>query len=126
MAKKAKKRPGKLWFKFTLFGLDWEVRHAPPEVVKSYDGEECMGLCYHNERWILLDNSVSDEQIRTTLAHELQHAIEDYACVDYERGVTEDIHDRWTDHVALGWVYLMRHCPELVKLLTGESPIRDR
>lgn len=117
---KSKRRAGKLWFEFTLFGLDWEVRIAPAKQVKNREGHECMAICYYNERWMLFSDNLSAEQFRVTFAHELQHAIEDHADVDYETGTTVDVHDRWTDQVARGWVYVMRHCPEIVAFLQAK------
>ena len=111
-------RPGRLWFKFTLFGLGWEARIAPATEVK--EGKDlCQALCYYNDRWILFADDLSHEQFRMTLAHEIQHAVEDHADVDYERGVEVDVHDRWTDNVARGWVYILRHCPDIVDFLRG-------
>lgn len=116
----AKKRPGKLWFKFTLFGLEWETRVASARQVKNREGDKCQAICYFGERWILFSDNLSPEQYRMTLAHEIQHAIEDHADVDYEEGTTVDVHDRWTDQVARGWVYLIRHCPDIVAFLRAE------
>jgi hypothetical protein len=116
----AKKRPGKVWFKFALFGLEWETRVAPAKQVKNYEGSACQAICYFGDRWILFSDDLSPEQYRMTLAHEIQHAIEDHADVDYEKGTTVDVHDRWTDQVARGWVYLIRHCPEIIAFLRAE------
>lgn len=114
------RRPGKLWFRFKLFGLDWEVRILPHDHKLLKDGKhECQGMCFHNLRVIYISDKNTHEQCRMTLAHELQHAIEDHADVDYEKGVHVDVHDRWTDQVARGWVYIMRHCPEIIDCLKG-------
>lgn len=121
-----KKRPGRVWFKFYLFGLDWEARIAPAKVVKNREGHPCQAICYLDHRWILFSDDLSPEQFRMTLAHELQHAIEDHADVDYEEGTTEDVHDRWTDQVARGWVYVMRHCPQIVDFLQGKAWMNNK
>lgn len=117
------KRPGKLWMRFQLFGLDWEARIAPQTHPVLKDGEhESMAVCFYNERLMVFADNLSQEQYRITLAHEIQHAIEDHADVDYEKGVRTEVHDRWTDQVARGWVYLMRHCPLIVEYLQGRVP----
>ena len=118
---------GRLWFTFQLFGMDWQVRVAPKDhpVLKS-DGDPCMAICYLNERCIVMARNLTQEQFRTTFAHELQHAIEDYAAVDYERGVRADVHDRWTDNIALGWLYVMRHQPEIVGFLQGKHWLKQQ
>lgn len=116
------KRQGKLWFKFVLFGLNWEVRFLPPDhKLLTHEGHECQGMCFQNERVIYLSSKQTHEQYRMTFAHELQHAIEDHADVDYEKGVSVDVHDRWTDQVARGWVYVIRHCPEILGYLRGSN-----
>ena len=116
-----KKRPGKLWFKFRLFGLDWETRLIPKGHRVLKDGKhDCMGMCFLSDRWIAVSADMTSEQRRITLAHELQHAIEDHADVDYEKGVPTEVHDRWTDMVARGWVYLMRENPKIVAYLRDD------
>jgi hypothetical protein len=117
----AKKEPGKLWFRFKLFGLGWEARVLPSNHAVLKDGKhECMAICFYNLRRIYLSDALTHEQFRITLAHEIQHAIEDHADVDYEKGVGVDVHDRWTDQIARGWVYLMRECPEIIAFLQGK------
>lgn len=114
-----KRRPGKLWFKFRLFGLQWEARIAPAKHA-VLDKGETMACCLYNERIIYMSDALTLEQQRTTFAHELQHAIEDHADVDYETKMSPDIADRCTDNVARGWVYVIRHCPEIVDFLRAE------
>jgi hypothetical protein len=115
----AKKRPGKLWFEFKLFGLDWEARIAPAKCA-ALDKGATMASCYYNERYILMSDALSNEQMRTTLAHELQHAIEDHADVDHEYPASADVSDRWTDQLARGWLYVIRECPEIIGFLRAE------
>lgn len=81
-------------------------------------------MCLYNERVIYLSLNQTHEQLRVTLAHELQHAIEDHADVDYEKGVPTEVHDRWSDQVARGWVYVMRHCPPIVEYLQGSRSMK--
>jgi hypothetical protein len=113
------KAVGKLWFKFTLFGLPWEARVAP-EKSAILDKGATMAICFYNERKIYISDALTLEQQRTTFAHELQHAIEDHADVDYEMAVSPDVADRCTDNVARGWIYVIRHCPEIVNFLRDE------
>jgi Zn-dependent peptidase ImmA (M78 family) len=102
----AKRAPGKLWFKFSLFGL--------------LDGGKTMACCLYNERRIYLADNLTHEQQRITFAHELEHAIEDHCDVDYTVGVSEDVADRLTEQMARAWVYVIRHCPEIVNFLRAE------
>ena len=119
------KRPGKLWFRFFLFGLDWEARVLQPSHRILKNGKhESMAVCFYNHRVMYFAANLTHEQFRTTLAHEIQHAIEDHAAVDYEKGVHVDVHDRWTDQVALGWLYVMRHNPLIVEFLQAKSWIK--
>jgi hypothetical protein len=115
----AAKKPGKLWFKFTLFGLPWEARIAPAKC-KALDYGKTFAYCMFDARLIVLGDGLTQEQQRTTFAHELQHAIEEHADVDYETKVSDDVADRCTDQVARGWLYVIRHCPEIINFLRGE------
>jgi hypothetical protein len=116
----AKKHPGRLWFKFTLFGLAWEARLFSPKKAAG-DLKGLMGQCDPQERVVYVADDLSFEQARITLAHEIQHAIEDAADVDFSGPPPPpEIHDRWTDNMARGWVYIIRTCPELLKFLQGE------
>jgi hypothetical protein len=115
----ARRKPGKLWFKFTLFGLAWEARIAPAKC-KALDKGFTMAYCHYDERMIVVADDLTLEQQRTTFAHELQHAVEEHADVDYEVKVSDDVADRCTDNVARAWVYIIRHCPEIIEFLRGD------
>jgi hypothetical protein len=115
----AKRQPGKLWFKFQLFGLQWEARIAPAKSA-ALDKGKTMAYCQYNERLIVISDALTLEQQRTTFAHELQHAIEEHADVDYEEAVSPDVSDRCTDQVARGWLYVIRHCPEILTFFRAE------
>ena len=117
------KRPGKLWFKFVLFGLQWEARIAPAKSA-ALDHGKSMAYCEFDARLIVVSDNLTQEQQRTTFAHELQHAIEESADVDYEEKTSPDVADRCTDNVARGWVYVIRHCPEIVDFLRAEHPAK--
>lgn len=116
----AKRRPGRQWLTFKLFGLEWDVRiasaHAP-----VLDRGKSAGVCFMDDRMIVLSDALSTEQTRTTLAHEIQHMIEDHADVSYEHAAPPDVADRCTDQVARGWLYLIRDCPELVAIFQGKD-----
>ncbi len=107
---------GKLWFKFMLFGLQWEARVAPANSAMMDKGKT-MACVIYDERRIYLADNLTLEQQRVTFAHELQHAIEEHSDVDYEEKVSPDVADRCTDNVARGWVYVIRHCPAIVDFL---------
>lgn len=115
----AKRKPGKPWFKFTLFGLQWEARIAPAKS-PALDRGRTFAYVEYDSRMIVLSDALTLEQQRTTFAHELQHAIEEQADVDYTEATSPDVADRCTDNVARGWVYVIRHCPEIVDFLRAE------
>lgn len=115
----AKRKPGWLLMEFGLFGLKWEVRtvKAGHKALIGDGGPAGMGICYMDKRLIYLSCGNSDEQARTTLAHEIQHVIEDHADVDYTNATDEATADRMTDQVARGWLLLLRENPHLVDYL---------
>lgn len=115
-----KRRPGHPWLRFKLFGMEWEVRIAKA-VSKVLDNGRTAGICFYEDRLIVLSDALSAEQKVTTLAHEVQHAIEDHADVSYEHAAPPDVADRCTDQVARGWLYLIRDCPELVAVFQGKA-----
>ena len=118
MARKAK-LVGKLWFNFTLFGLQWEARVAPAKSA-MLDKGKTMAVCMYNDRLIYISDDLTLEQQRTTFAHELQHAIEEQADVDHEVAMAPDVADRCTDNLARGWIYVIRHCPEIIDFLRAD------
>jgi hypothetical protein len=118
-----KRLPGKPWFKFTLFGLQWEARIAKAKS-RTLDYGKTHAYCEYDARLIVLGDHLTLEQQRTTFAHELQHAIEEHADVDYEEKTSADVADRCTDQVARGWLYVIRHCPEIVDFLRAETPAK--
>lgn len=118
-----KRLPGQPWFTFTLFGLKWHARILP-EKSPLLDHGKTFAYCEYDARIIALSDALTLEQQRTTFAHELQHAIEEHADVDYESAASEDVADRCTDQVARGWLYVIRHCPEIVDFLRAEVPAK--
>ena len=115
----AARRSGKAWFKFKLFGLQWEARVYPPKH-KELDNGDTLAFCNYEHRVMGFSSALTPEQQRTAFVHELQHAIEDHADVDYEQKVTPDVSDRLTDQVARGWLYVIRECPEILSFLRAE------
>jgi hypothetical protein len=119
----ARKKLGKPWLTFKLFGLQWKAYIVPqshPELVSGDGDTITQGICYFDRRVMFFTESLSDEQLATTLAHEIQHAIEEHADVDYSKAVPEDVADRMTDQVARGWLYVIRDCPELLAIFNRE------
>ena len=116
----AKRLCGRRWLEFTLFGLQWQVRWAAQNS-KVLDHGKTMGLCLYEERVIYISAGISSEQMRTTLAHEIQHLIEDHADVDHSHAATGEVSDRWTDQLSRGWLYLIRGCPELVAIFQAKD-----
>ena len=114
----AKRKPGKLLLKFPLYGFDWEVRTAPAKH-KILDG--AVGHCFLNDHVMYVSEDNTDEQARTTVAHEIQHIIEEHADVDYTKQTDEATGDRMTDIVSRGWLMLIRTCPDLLAWLRGEK-----
>lgn len=113
--------PGKPWFTFKLFGLQWRARTAHAKH-KELDKGDTLAYCDFGRRLMLFSEALTNEQLRTAFVHELQHAIEEHADVDYAQSVSPDISDRCTDQVARGWLYVIRECPELIAFLRDERP----
>lgn len=116
-----KKLPGKPWFEFKLFGLKWRARIVPA-LDKALDKGDTSAYCDYAPRVMAFSDALTNEQLRTAFVHELQHAIEEHADVDYEESVSADVSDRCTDQVARGWLYVVRECPEIIAFLRDEKP----
>lgn len=115
----AKRLPGKPWFEFKLFGLEWRARIAPSDH-KILDKGDTLACVLFNERLMYFSDALTNEQLRTGFAHELQHAIEEHADVDYEQKHSAEVADRLTDQVARGWLYFIRDNPAVVAFLRAE------
>lgn len=113
--------PGKPWFTFKLFGLKWRARIAP-EKSKALDKGATIAYCHYDRRLMVFSDALTNEQLRTAFVHELQHAIEEHADVDYEEKHSAEVADRLTDQVARGWLYFLRESPEIVAFLRDERP----
>ena len=112
----ARRRPGRVLLVFPLFGFDWQVRTVPD---KHKILEGAVGHCFLNEHVMYVSEDCTDEQARTTIAHEIQHIIEEAADVDYTKVTDEATADRMTDQVSRGWLMLIRTCPDLLAYLRG-------
>jgi hypothetical protein len=109
----AARKFGRPWITFRLFGLNWEARIVPRKhkVLNNGGDHACL---FYAERLMYFGDHLSDEQLATSLAHEVQHAIEEHADVDYEVAAPPEVADRLTDNVARGWLYVIRDVPELL------------
>lgn len=116
-----KRLPGKPWFEFKLYGLPWNTRVLPANC-KALDNGDTSAYCWYEKREMAFSDALSHEQLRTAFCHELQHAIEEHADVDYEQGVSSDVADRLTDQVSRGWLYFIRENPEILAFLRDERP----
>ena len=118
---KRQRLPGKAWFEFKLFGLQWRTRIIPNDS-PAMDKGATLAWCDYDTRTMGFSDVLSNEQLRTAFVHELQHAIEEHADVDYEEKHTPDVSDRLTDQVARGWLYVIRECPEIIDFLRDKRP----
>ena len=116
------RRYGKPWLDFMLFGLQWHARIAPRNS-KVLDKGETAACVLHDERTMYFADTLSDEQLATALAHEVQHVIEEHADIEYEVATTPDVADRMTDQVSRGWLYIIRDCPVLVEVFKRKAPL---
>lgn len=112
---------GKAWFQFKLFGLNWQARIYPANSA-ALDKGASLAFCEYDRRLMGFSDALTNEQLRTAFIHELQHAIEEHADVDYEQEHSPEVADRLTDQVARGWLYVIRECPEIVAFLRDERP----
>jgi hypothetical protein len=114
------RRSGKIWLEFVLYGLQWEARVAPAKS-KVLDRGKTLACVLHDQRVMYFADTLSDEQLSTALAHEVQHVIEEHADVDYTSAT--DTGDRMTDQVARGWLYIIRDCAPLMEVFQRKVPL---
>ena len=115
------KLPGKPWFDFKLFGLKWRCRIIPRDDA-ALDKGATLAYCDYDTRVMGFSDVLTNEQLRTAFVHEVQHAIEEHADVDYEEIHSPEVADRLTDQVARGWLYVIRECPEIIDFLRDTRP----
>lgn len=114
------RRYGSVWLDFMLFGLQWQARIVPAKS-KALDRGKTLACMLHDERLMYFADSLSDEQLSTALAHEVQHAVEEHADVDYTTATDPDTADRMSDQVARGWLYIIRDCPVLLEVFQRKA-----
>ena len=112
---------GKPWFSFKLFGLKWQTRIVGA-THKDMDKGATLAYCDYTRRLMAFSDGLTNEQLRTAFVHELQHAIEEHADVDYEETHSAEVSDRLTDQVARGWLYFIRENPEIIAFLCDQRP----
>lgn len=113
---------GKRLLQFTLFGNRWDVREVPRSH-KLLDGDDrVFAMVYYEEYRIYiaaLDGDMTVEQQQTSLLHEIQHIIEEHYCINHLKPAEDEngSEDR-TDRISLGWLYVIRGCPEVLSFVT--------
>jgi hypothetical protein len=120
---KRKPRPaGKRLLEFTLFGKRWDVREVPPghKVLDEDNRGPVWAIVWLEYGIIYLRSVATIEQKQTALLHEIQHIIEEHYCIDHERAAPDnDASETCTDHLSLGWLYVIRGCPEVLAFVTS-------
>lgn len=109
---------GKPWLEFELYGMKWCARIVPANH-KIVDNGKTAAVVFFDDHVMYFSDNNSEEQLRTGLAHEIQHIIEEHADVDYEVECTPEVSDRRTDAVSRGWLYFIRSCPDIVSFFKG-------
>jgi hypothetical protein len=115
-----KRLPGKHLLKFTLFGNTWQVREVPPghRVLDEDNRGPVWAIVWLNDKIIYLRSVATREQKQTALMHEIEHIIEEHYCIDHELPAPDnDESENRTDKLSLGWLYVIRACPEVVKFV---------
>jgi hypothetical protein len=123
MAKKGK-RPGTRLFKFVLFGNEYDVRCCPAGHKKFDNEHDVYGMCYMEDREIYIRDvdTATLEQRQTALLHEIQHLIEDHYSIDFERAAEDNkSSEARTDHISLGWLYVIRGCPQVIDFVRQKN-----
>lgn len=117
-----KKAAGKRLLQFTLFGKAWDVREVPPghKVLDEDNRGPVWAIVYLEEGVMYLRSVATSEQKQTALLHEIQHIIEEHHCIDHERAAQDnDESENRTDRLSLGWLYVIRGCPEVLAFVTA-------
>lgn len=125
MATRKTRAAGKRLLQFTLFGKQWDVREVPPgHKVFGGDPERVWAIVWLETGAIYLLNSehATREQQQTALLHEIQHIIEEHYCIDHQIVAPDNTEsENRTDRLSLGWLYVIRGCPEVLQFVTRES-----
>jgi hypothetical protein len=123
MARK-RRAAGKRLLQFTLFGKAWDVREVPPgHRVLDEDNRGPVWAIVHLEAGVIyLRDVATREQKQTALLHEIEHIIEEHHCIDHMHPApTEDESENRTDRLSLGWLYVIRGCPEVLQFVAPSS-----
>lgn len=113
---------GKRLLQFTLFGKNWDVREVPAghKVLDEDNRGPVWAIVWLEQGVIYLRAEQTIEQKQTALLHEIQHIIEEHHCIDHERGAhSHDESENRTDRLSLGWLYVIRGCPEVLQFVTS-------
>ena len=125
-AKKRTRAAGKLLMTFTLFGKAWEVRDVPKghKMLGNGDLDTWGEVHFEDNRIYLADtNNATHEQRCTSLMHEINHIIEEHYCIDLGKApVSDDGGEDRTDKLGMGWLYVIRGCPEVIAFVTELRP----
>ena len=122
MTKRKQRAAGRRLLQFTLFGKRWDVREVPPGHKVFNDPGKVWAIVWLNDGVIyLLDSAhATREQQQTALLHEIQHIIEDHYCIDHELAAADNNESETrTDRLSLGWLYVVRGCPEVIEFVTA-------
>jgi hypothetical protein len=82
------------------------------------------GCVYYDENRVYLADAddATREQQQTALLHEIQHIIEEhYAITHVIAAVDNNDSEERTDRLSLGWLYVIRGCPEVISFVTGKA-----
>ena len=118
------RKAGKRLFEFTLFGKMWDVREVPIKHPRLRDKDSphgAWGAVYYNENTVYIARAedATLEQQQTAILHEIQHIIEEHYAIDHKipSFTTDDLETR-VDRISLGWLYVIRGCPEVIAFVT--------
>jgi len=105
--------------------MEFDVRQVKAGHAKLDGAHDIYGMCYMEDREIYIrdEETATLEQRQTALLHEIQHIIEDHYSIDFLRA-SEDVaaSENRTDHISLGWLYVIRGCPQVVEFVRQRTP----
>jgi hypothetical protein len=116
---------------FPFYGLKWMVYVVPNNsphlkldgIKQRRSGDGCWGMSVFDDREIYLNAELTEEGRRVILCHEVEHVVEEWIPFDHRSGAsTEAGSDCLTDLISKGWLYLIRHAPELMRYLCHQEP----
>lgn len=110
-----KRLPGKKLMSFSLYGTVYQVREVPRGHETLDDGtdtaDDVKAMVFLEDRVIYIQSRryMTLEQQQTALAHEVEHIVEDHCHIQHS--------EENTDRISLGWLYIIRGCPDVVTFL---------